>query len=194
MRKKTNNKSKEMKKKKKTVLALIIILLLSIIFISFYKFKKRTYYITGELQECFEIKTPFSNIKDGVYKLYEPSGVIIYESNYKNDELDGISFQNYKNGMLKWKAFFKKNKLIQVIEYNDIKGNKLDFGKLINGNGYLKLYRDNGEIEEEGPMKDGFRDGKWIYYTNPDIPILNTYDYYLKGIDQNGFKPPTIHN
>lgn len=178
-----------MKKKKKTVLALIIILLLSIIFISFYKFKKRTYYITGELQECFEIKTPFSNIKDGVYKLYDPSGLLIVEENYKNGILDGKSSYFYSNGKIKGSVIFKGNKLIQVIEYYDNNGNKLDFGKLINGNGYLKLYRDNGEIEEEGPMKDGFRNGEWKYYTNPDYLTLFNIHFYKNGVDENGFRP-----
>lgn len=176
-------------KRKQIFLGIIILLVLVF---SSCSCKKKTYYFDGKLQSCYEVRNPFSSTKHGNYKFYELNGVLVYEANYKDGKEDGVSSSYFKkDGRLKWRAVFKEDKLINILEYFDNKGNKLDCGKLVNGNGYIKLFLDDGQIEEAGPVLDGFRNGLWKYYANDtNFYITNSY---INGVDKDGLKPPTLN-
>jgi len=86
---------------------------------------------------------------------------------YSNGDRRGIGTLNNGKRIGIWKWYFNNNgqiqterswnngKLIEIICCYDGQGNKLDKGTLINGNGTMKLYDINGELQETILYKNG---------------------------------------
>ncbi len=77
------------------------------------------------------------------------------------------------------------DKLWSIEAVNDSSGNSLDFGKLVNGNGFVKTFYPNGKVETEGNYSEGVKDGYWRFYT--DNGIIGDSVFY-----ENGFGPYSL--
>lgn len=121
---------------------------------------------------------------DGLYK----STIYEYETGnkLKKEEvqhlLNGIphdtSMFYHSNGKLKSIIIFNKGKIWEVEEYFDSKGNRLDFGRISKGEGYLKeFYSDIDILKEEGKIVDGYKEGYWIQYCGDGKRICDSTFY-----------------
>jgi antitoxin component YwqK of YwqJK toxin-antitoxin module len=73
------------------------------------------FYPNGKIAEEMVYK---NNLKNGVYKRYTESGIIIEESNYKNDQYDGIAiFRDADSGMIVSKGKFTNGKKTGVWQF-----------------------------------------------------------------------------
>ncbi|MCD4793993.1 MAG: hypothetical protein K8R54_12215 [Bacteroidales bacterium] len=142
------------------------------------KIKQRCNYIAG------------TSIKHGKCVVFTVDGDTLNLLNYKNNKLHGlqytfydnhnlfsqINFKNgmshgikkvfYENGVLEYKVEFKKGLLWNVFIQNDITGKILPKNKFINGNGYICLYSDKGELYEHGNVINGKAHGWWTTITS----------------------------
>lgn len=126
----------------------------------------REYYLeNGAIADKYEV-IPFTKIRDGYYQTYNPDGTLVFDGNYKRDKLHKKCTSYYDNGQLEYTVIYDEGRLVTVLNYFDINGNKLDFGKVVNGNGYIKKYNKTGKLREEGEIKNGLREGKWKTYSN----------------------------
>lgn len=71
-----------------------------------------------KIEESFIYKNKKS-VKEGIFKYYYPSGKIKIIDSYKNDLVQGESFEYYESGKLKVKYNFKDSKLDGNIKYYD---------------------------------------------------------------------------
>jgi TonB family protein len=103
--------------------------------------------------------------KSGIY--YYPNGVKREVANYKDGKLDGDNYLYYPNGELYTHRKYvpgENNSGSVFGSRSDIIENRDSTGKVLteNGNGYYVGYdTDFSYISEEGPIKDGNRDGVW---------------------------------
>jgi hypothetical protein len=71
-----------------------------------------------------------------------------------------------------------------VKEYNDSIGNKLDYGELLNGNGFLTMYSRDGSIPyESGEIINGFKQGVWVRFCGNGVDTCDKILY------KNGLSP-----
>lgn len=70
----------------------------------------------------------------------------------------------YINGQQRAHVKFGENRIIEIYNVYDTLGNKLDFGKLKNGNGYIYIWDRDGYLHESGSLVEGKRDGWWRSY------------------------------
>jgi len=129
--------------------------------------------------------------KNGKGKEYYENGNIEYEGDYLNGKRSGNGKENYKDGTLRFEGeylygFKLKGKLYlkEKLEYEgEFLYNKKWNGKgydengniiyeLINGNGYVKEYYDEGKLKFEGQYLNGKKTGKGKEY--------NSYNYKLE--------------
>ena len=92
----------------------------------------------------------------------------------------------YPNGVEKCKTIHIGDKLEKILFVNDTSGHSLDFGKLENGNGHVKVYDFNGTLESSGNYINGNREGWWMIY-NFAGPIMDSTLY------EDGFDISTPH-
>lgn len=82
---------------------------------------RSVFYPNGKIAEEIVFK---NNSKNGAYKRYTESGIIIEEANYKNDQYDGIAiFRDADSGMIVSKGKFtngKKTGLWQFFEKGEV--------------------------------------------------------------------------
>jgi len=84
---------------------------------------------------------------------YQGDDTLIYCTNY------------YTNGKLKSKVIHKNDGIWKIELVLDTLGNEKQFGKLTNGNGYVKQYNDaTGMIENKGMYVNGNKEGWWKNY------------------------------
>jgi antitoxin component YwqK of YwqJK toxin-antitoxin module len=176
----------------KEALFAILFLFLVLLFLYLLPVKKNKYFSNGEKMESVSYKNVFYHIKHGTSRLYNVNGIMEVDENYNNGLLYGIQTYYYSNGRLRGEVIYKNGKLISIKSYRDKFGKSLDYGNLENGNGYIKLYYDDGALEEEGTIRNGLREGRWKYYPNPDHPDMYQLIIYTSGIDEDGFKHNTF--
>lgn len=76
---------------------------------------RSVFYPNGKIAEEILYK---SNLKNGAYKRYTESGIIIEESNYKNDQYDGITiFRDADSGIIVSKGKFTNGKKTGVWQF-----------------------------------------------------------------------------
>ena len=133
----------------------------------------------NEEEYLFEIKENWGELQVGenksihytmrVYK--KGKDTIYYTTNY------------YSNGIVKCKTIHINDCLDRVEFVNDTNGESLDYGKVQNGNGYVKKYNNQGILEYSGKYSNGNKEGWWLFYRfNGDIIDSS---FYEKGINQN---------
>ena len=92
------------------------------------------------------------------------------------DQLDGLSTKYYSNGSLSFQIEYSADLIWNAIDVKDEQGKDLDFGTLINGDGYLKSFHPNGQIDREGIIVQGLREGYWLSYT-PNGNLIDSVKY-----------------
>lgn len=79
--------------------------------------------------------------------------------------IDGYCWHYYKNGQLLSKTRYEEGNLMEIYEVYDSLGNKLNYGYLNNGNGYVISYDDKKGVRNfSGRYENGLRTGWWRNY------------------------------
>lgn len=87
----------------------------------------------------------------------------------------------YPNGIEKCETVHINDRLDKVLFVNDTSGQRLEFGKIENGNGHVKVYDFKGTLEYSGNYINGNREGWWMMY-NFSGPIMDSI-LYKDGFD-----------
>ncbi len=139
-----------------------------------------TYYQNGKIKS---IGTLVDGEKEGLWKYYHVTGMLILEINWEDDKLDGISRNYFNNGKLSKEDNFKNGILISSKDW-DVDGRLIsqsyldEDGKIIDCKSYEKNqdtsnYYKTGQLESEGNYKSygnnsncpkGGKDGIWKHY------------------------------
>ncbi|SDE54276.1 TonB family C-terminal domain-containing protein [Mucilaginibacter pineti] len=121
-------------------------------------------YINGKRKLLGQSKSIVSALYEGTCRTFYANGQRESIASYKDGEKNGEDFEYYPNGELYLQKTYQNNTTIDVRNDYQIKNNNDSLGKaqVTDGNGYFKGYDDKfAYIEEEGPVKDGKRDGTW---------------------------------
>lgn len=100
----------------------------------------------------------------------------------KGDMLDGVARKYYSSGKLKNEVVYDEGKLVKINLMLDTFGGKLDYGKLVNGNGTVKTYNEENLIKSKGSYVNGLKQGIWYDYNyNGEIIGKSTFHkgYYV---------------
>ncbi len=96
------------------------------------------------------------NKKHGDYIEYYPDGKISGSGTFKLDKLNGVSKRFFVNGQLHREVIYTEGKLMNVKSFYTLKGEKIDFGSLKDGNGTFKSYDlKTGKIETVHTVTNG---------------------------------------
>ena len=133
---------------------LIFILLLACSSVN--RIEKKTYYPDNKLnEEFFEI----DGKKDGLYKQYSENGKLAAEGFYKNGIMDGIFKSYYENGNLLSIINYQNNEPININTW-DQSGKHV----IIEGNGTLILYFNDGTPRLKQSYKNNKKNGTWTFW------------------------------
>jgi antitoxin component YwqK of YwqJK toxin-antitoxin module len=157
-----------------------------LILILFFPFKKKLYYNNGILMQRYSYILFYGSKIHGKNYEYDKNGNLYCVQNYRRGKLNGDSKYYYKNLSIKCIISFKNDKPIDIKEYYAFDGSKLNNVYLKNGNGYLKIFNDDGSITSEGSVLNGLREGIWKSYRGGDTTKIN-FHHYRAGIDEHGF-------
>jgi TonB family protein len=125
---------------------------------------------------------------EGIGTSYFPNGAKREVANYKDGQFDGDDYHYYPNGMLYMHKKYEADPSnpatfgyrFLIVECRDSLGKVL----VSNGNGYFVGYdqelKDNAE---EGPIKDGFKDGAWHGQAGKNTSFV---EEYKAGVLQKG--------
>lgn len=100
----------------------------------------------------------------------------------KGDLLDGVARKYYSSGKLKNETVYDEGKLLKINFVLDTFGRELNYGKLVNGNGTVKIYDEENQIKSKGSYVNGFKQGTWYDYNyNGEIIGKSTFHkgYYV---------------
>jgi antitoxin component YwqK of YwqJK toxin-antitoxin module len=172
-------------KKNKIILGIFVLMILVLILWEI-PIRKKIFFIDGSVHEIYWTRGVLSQVKNGHSLSFNPDGTLIADDHFKSGILHGNCTYYYDNGKLRGIVTYDAGKLMNILKYLDVNGHNLNFGDFSNGNGNLKLYYENGILEEEGQMKNGYRNGVWVYYLNPDNPLIKAFTTYNNGVDQYG--------
>lgn len=121
----------------------------------------RTWFDNGRLQS----EGKYAGGKpEGYWRTWFGNGKPATEGNYQNGQEEGTWKFYYPGGQLKSVEEWKDGRLMDISNALDIKGKKLNIGSFKQGNGTLKTYGLDGNLEGSGTMKNGAQDGEWTYY------------------------------
>ena len=99
------------------------------------------------------------------------NGKLLFEGEYLNGERNGKG-KEYKNGYLEFEGEYLNGKKWNGKGYNV---NTNIIYELINGNGKIKEYNDDGELEFEGEYLNGKRNGKGKEYKYGELIFEGEY-------------------
>ena len=68
---------------------------------------------------------------------------------------NGTVTEYYENGLIWFKAIYEKGNLIDILDYNQLDGKKIDWSNFKQGNGNLKIFNSCGEYEGIAIYKNG---------------------------------------
>lgn len=148
-----------------------------------YEGENRLYYSNGELI----IPTLYKHPKNGVIKIYLPSGYLYMEISYKNNLKDGMTKCYFKDSkQIDWKQNYTKDKLNGITKSYLRNGILLKEETFVNG---VKQGWDNSYNEEDGYLEtkemyaNNKKNGKALkYYPNGQIK----HEAYFKNDKQTG--------
>ena len=86
---------------------------------------------------------------------YYNNGQLNSIGRYENDKATGEWKIYHKNSTLYQIRLWSKGKLMDIISCYDNKGNALDKGTLVNGNGTVDYYDDTGKLTDIKTFKNG---------------------------------------
>ena len=130
--------------------------------------------VTKKINDSLYCTTRYHNV-EGMKRISQ----VIY---HLEDAMPHGNCKTYhSNGQLKSDVDFKTGKIWNVNKYLDSAGKSLDYGYLNNGEGYLKkYYTDISILEEQGKVKNGFKEGYWLQFCGDGIKICDS-TLYLEG-------------
>jgi len=124
---------------------------------AFGQINKKDYYDYKKTRLMADYQVNAKGEKNGWFKGYDQSGILIYEYNYKNDQKDGVN-----------KEYTVINGKREVMNSKTFKSGVLE--------GPATYYGQNGMIQKQGNFKNDKYDGKWT--------ILKPYsDYNLSKLE-----------
>jgi TonB family protein len=124
-------------------------------------FNVTDYYKSGKLMLIGQSSNVYPVIFEGQQIAYYENGRKKSLSTYKRSRLNGIVQTYFPNGKL-----YKVSEPSEDIFFNKVIANYDSLGKQLvtDGNGYYKAYDDDFKvIAAEGTIKDGKRDGIWLF-------------------------------
>lgn len=116
---------------------------------------------TGEFKSYYENGKPFAtgmyndNKRTGDWKFYHKNGKLKQIGSYDNGKAIGEWKIYYDNGQLQQLKLWDNGKLMDIISCYDRNGTPIDKGTIINGNGTVKNYDEQGKIIDVKTYKDG---------------------------------------
>lgn len=148
-----------------------------------YEGENRLYYSNGELI----IPTLYKHPKNGVIKIYLPSGYLYMEISYKNNLKDGMAKCYFKDSkQIDWKQNYTKDKLDGITKRYLRNGQLLREETFINGvkNGWENTYHQTeGYLEIQEMYANNKKNGPALkYYSNGQIK----HEAYFKNDKQEG--------
>lgn len=138
-------------------------------------YSKKDYFEGVLLEDCKIIW--FTNINHGKCTIYYQNRTINGIISYRFNKLHGQALVFFENGNLRHRIEFKNDRLWNIFEYYDIDGNVLDYGDFVDGNGFLKIYSNYGELRSSGNVVDGLQHGKWNLYSNRGLTATTNYNH-----------------
>lgn len=128
------------------------------------------YYMDGKIQMKGEY---FQNLKHGVFLYYSP---------IQRYEASGRYEKEFKVG--KWEYFHPNGKIFKEVRYveNEVIVNAWDsLGNplVIDGEGKIESYFENGVLQLSGTIKNGLKEGMWVGYHKNGAPYFE--EYYKSG-------------
>lgn len=149
---------------------------------------KKEYYTNGNVKASYDVNF-FTQQKQGSYILFSLEGDTIEKSNFSNNKMEGVSSvynegrlhqtfelknnqlwgtmrEYYPNGQMSVELEYYKDRLWNINNVYDSVGNKLDFGKMRNGYGNVKVFDGSGTIIRQGEYSNGYKFGVWNEYSN----------------------------
>lgn len=129
------------------------------------------------------IDKKFVRQKQGVWKLYDATGVLRAEENYLDDKLDGICKYMFENGkLISSSQYVAGVKNGPFTEYFD-SGKKMREGFYEKDDyaGAFTSYNANGTVESQGKFEFGLREGQWRYNDTSGKPLVTIL--YKKGTE-----------
>lgn len=108
-------------------------------------------YKNGQVKELIHLK---DGEPIGASNIWYENGQKMAEINYKDGKQNGLTTSWYENGQKRNEANFKDGKLISC-EVWKINGEKCPVSNIVNGNGKLVKYNDNGSENSRAEFEDG---------------------------------------
>lgn len=143
-----------------------------------------------KMEKCFEYYTDFLGRINGTFIEFK-DGYTFRKISYKRGKIDGRYTEYYSKDSVKFTVEYKDNKLWNVIEYNDINGNILNFGNFKDGNGEIITYSPEGKIRKKGKFLNGLKIGNWDFYSNKGYGFSKEYtDGKVNGTGEIDYLPP----
>ena len=118
--------------------------------------------------------------KQGLWKLYSASRLLIAEIEYQHDKKHGFSRRYYPHtGELMEEAEYfdgKKHGSYRKFYYTGNTNTEGEYEKNKRTGYWVKYYNNTGEISSEGNYQSGKKDGDWKYYNSfGDLKYVYTY-------------------
>lgn len=123
-------------------------------------YELRIYYLSGQLKSEGKILDKVKHNYDGTYKSYYENGQIAAIETFKDGLLEGMYKNWYPNGKKKLEGEYvyapeKKTTQLRIYSF----WNTSNVMTITDGNG--DYYSDDETLLEQGPIKNGVRDGNW---------------------------------
>ncbi|MEX0966053.1 MAG: hypothetical protein WD077_02365 [Bacteroidia bacterium] len=96
---------------------------------------------------------------NGISKSFFENGRIQIEVECFNDIFHGTLREYYENGQLRCELLYNLDRLWEIKAVYDSSGNVLNPGNLKEGNGLVKIFYPDGQVQYKGAFEDGVRSG-----------------------------------
>lgn len=123
-------------------------------------FNGKSKYIAKEFFQNGKVatETPYDHGQvTGLAKRYYEDGSLKETANFKNSDFDGTRKYYYPNGQLWIEQIYKNGKSWTVVANFTSNGTKRNPGTLLNGNGTLIFYNEDGTIRETQTFVNGIQ-------------------------------------
>ena len=137
-----------------------------------------SYYENGELQEIGQYK---DDLRTAEWKSYDRNGMLLMKLLYSKDQLDGpAEYYDPITGKLSYKALFSRD-VIEQLQIFDAEGKKEKEILARKGKNEIDFpfMPDFTQFSGEGVLKNGKRNGAWVFYDG--YGQLRTKLYYFNG-------------
>lgn len=118
--------------------------------------------------------------KQGLWKLYSASRLLIAEIEYQNNKKHGMSKRYYPHTgeIMEESAYFdgKRHGDFRKFYYTGTTKMEGEYDRNRRTGYWVRYYHNTGEISSEGSYKRGKKDGDWKYYSSfGDLKYIYTY-------------------